>query len=145
MTSEPIVLRPRKREPRTPANLANHYQEQASLIEWRDTFVGRHPDLAMLIAIPNGGYRAKREAKRLREEGVQAGACDLVLLVPAGNYHGLFIELKTAGDRASAAQRRFIASANERGYRAEVCRSWVAAARLICSYLGLPMDIAPER
>jgi hypothetical protein len=123
----------------------DEHTSQAALIEWRDTLVGPFPELGMLLAIPNGGWRAKQVAKRLKAEGVQPGACDLVLLVPMGEHHGLFVEMKTAAGRATAAQRRFIAAARAHGYRAEVCHSWPEAARLICAYLGLPPDAAPER
>jgi hypothetical protein len=36
-----------------------------------------------------------------------------------------------------------LAKLRRHGYRAEVCRGWVAAANLICEYLSRP-DLAPD-
>lgn len=53
-------------------------------------------------AIPNGEYRSKRTASRLKQQGVIPGAPDLLVLCQ-GIAYGL--ELKTEAGHASQAQR----------------------------------------
>lgn len=54
------------------------------------------------FAVPNGSYRSKRTAARLKAEGVRAGQPDLVFIIN-GFTHGL--ELKVGKGRQSEAQR----------------------------------------
>jgi hypothetical protein len=85
----------------------------------------RHPRLALrLFAIPNGGRRDAVTGARLKAEGVVAGVADLFLAVPRGGCGGLFVEMKAAGGRLSAAQRAWSADVAAGGdYRYRVCRS----------------------
>lgn len=120
------------------------HEEQASLVRWCALHEWHEPRLAMLFAIPNGGPRAKSAAGKLRAEGVRAGAPDLMLAAPGVDAAVLFIELKRLrGSSLSDDQRMMLAKLNRHGYRAVMCRGWVAAARVICEYLGRE-DLAPE-
>lgn len=65
------------------------------------------PELLDMFAIPNGGLRDKITAANLKREGVKAGVPDVLLPVPRGVWHGLFIEMKrrTTGKGASRKQK----------------------------------------
>lgn len=84
---------------------------------------------------PNGGRRDAREAARFKEMGVQPGFPDLVLMVPAGGYHALCVELKTAKGRQSAYQKDYQERLTERGYLYVVVRSLRQFMAVINDYL----------
>src|SRR5271166_6214155 len=66
--------------------------EQIALFNTLDTY---YPVIASLThCVPNGGYRTKIEAIRLRAEGVRAGIPDIYCDFAAKGYHGLRIEFK---------------------------------------------------
>ena len=125
--------------------------EAASLIRWRDLYARRYPELGLLIAIPNGGYRNAREAARLKRMGVRAGVSDYFLAVSRwplpGDYeaveHGLWLELKAGKNKATPEQLEWLRLMQEQGYATRVATGWVEAARAIAEYLGLPKGIAP--
>lgn len=90
-----------------------------------------------MFAIPNGGYRDKITAAKLKAEGVKADVCDVFLPVPCTSYCGLFIEMKKPGGTATPGQKSFIARALRRRYYAQVCVGWREAADLIKWYYSL--------
>lgn len=47
--------------------------EQICLFEWAEVMKGQIPELRLLFHIPNGGYRNKVTAARMKAEGVKAG------------------------------------------------------------------------
>lgn len=111
--------------------------EQMALMRWAAYEAGKWPELRLLIHVPNGGKRGKAEAARFKAMGVKAGVSDIFLPVARGGYHGLWIELKRAeGGVVSKAQMEWIGAMRLQGYRAEVCRGWEDAARVIMGYLG---------
>ena len=116
-----------------PRNL--EHAEQAALFRWVRFRVQRWPELELLHAIPNGGDRHPAVAAKLKAEGVRRGVPDICLPVPRGLWHGLYIELKAGTNGASPEQRQWISALREQGFRAEVCRGWEAAARLIAEHL----------
>lgn len=110
--------------------------EQATLFNWARMCERKHPELRLLFHIPNGGSRGKVEAARFKAEGVKAGVPDLFLPVARGDWHGLFIEMKRIkGGRVSEEQKKWLASLNEQGYLAQICRGWEEAAEMIADYL----------
>ncbi|UJX41715.1 VRR-NUC domain-containing protein [Desulfovibrio sp. JY] len=118
-----------------PAKRSEH-EEQALVIARAEALAPSVPALRMLFAIPNGGKRARKTAGELKAEGVKAGVSDLFLSVACGGYHGLYVEMKAQGGRASDAQKEWIEAARGHGYRAEVCVGADAAWDIICEYLG---------
>lgn len=68
--------------------------EQRALFSWAAMQAKARPELAMLLAIPNGGHRSKATAGRLKAEGVRAGVPDVALPVARAPHGGLWIELK---------------------------------------------------
>lgn len=115
--------------------------EQATLFNWCRMMSGRYPELRLLFHVPNGGGRSKSEAGRFKAEGVKAGVPDLMLPVPRGEYHGLFIELKRRdGGRLSAEQKAWLDQLKKQGYRAGVCCGWEEASEAILEYLTLAAE-----
>lgn len=100
----------------------------------------RYPALRLLFAVPNGGARNKIVAAKLKAEGVRAGVPDYLLPVPAENFIGLAIELKTLTGYPSREQKDWIAALREQGWRAEVCRGADAAWRVVCEYIDIPRN-----
>lgn len=86
-------------------------------------------------AIPNGGGRSKREAGRLKAEGVTPGVSDIFLALPAGIFHGLYIEMKSLTGYASREQREWIADSVQLGYAGTVCRGAGEAFQIWKSYV----------
>lgn len=94
----------------------------------------QYPHLTM-IAIPNGGARNLLVARKLKTEGVLAGAPDLMLFYPSAPWHGLMIEMKTEKGRQTESQKQFEDMAEEVGYHYVVCRSLDDFAREVRAYL----------
>lgn len=116
--------------------LGSEHAEQKALFRWIDTEgVQIHSCLALAFAIPNGGKRGKAAAGKLKAEGVRAGVPDLFLPVPRGEYHGLFIEMKTTGGSLSQAQRAWNRALIRQGYLVAVCRGWLRARDCLLTYL----------
>ena len=111
--------------------------EQECLLRWTEFAKGKHPELALLFHIPNGGSRNKLEVAHLKRQGVKAGVPDLCLPVPKGNYHGLYIELKAKDNRPSAKQKEWLQALDEQGYFTAVCWGWQRAKDAVEEYLGL--------
>ncbi len=78
------------------------------------------PRWNLCFAIPNGGYRSKRTAGRLKAEGVRAGLPDLFLPIAAHGMHGMFLELKCGKNRQSIPQAAWAKALREQGYCVEV-------------------------
>lgn len=113
--------------------------EQMALIRWAEYEKGAHPELKLLLHIPNGGTRSKAEAGKFKAMGVKSGVPDLFLPVARGGFHGLWIELKRAdGGKTQAAQHGWIAALKGQGYEAVVCHGWMEASEKIMKYLNLP-------
>ena len=97
----------------------------------------RYPALRWLHHIPNGGWRNTTVAAKLRAEGVRPGVSDYCWPYPRGDWHGLFIELKSATGRPSPDQRAFMDFVREQGYRVVVARGWEEAWKAVCQYAGI--------
>lgn len=106
-------------------------------MRWAAFQSGNYPELELLYHIPNGGSRNKIEAHNLKLQGVKSGVPDLCLPVARGGYHGLYIELKVKGNKASDNQKRWISDLISQGYRAEVAYGWEAASEILVEYLNL--------
>jgi hypothetical protein len=117
------------------------HQEQVTLFRWVTLLQARHPVLALLHAIPNGGHRHKAVAARMKAEGVKRGVPDLYLPVPRGEHHGLYLEMKTRQGRLSREQRDWGEALQAQGYCFEVCRSWHEAARSLADYLEITTEL----
>lgn len=112
-------------------------QEQIALIKWtqQPSVRQRYPELALLFHVPNE-RSDKVQASILKKMGVKRGVPDLFLPVPTGQYHGLFIEMKTPTGRISDDQLWWIEHLKANGYACHVCRGWKAASEVLLWYLG---------
>ena len=120
---------------------ATEHQEQAALIAWCRTLSGQHPDLAYVVAVPNGGKRPISVAVAMKAEGVAPGYPDLLIDVARGGYHGWRGELKIVGGTVAPAQKAWHARLREQGYCVDVCYGWTAMAAALCRYLGIDDEV----
>lgn len=117
---------------------AKEAQTQVAIFQWVAVMTGRYPELELLFHVPNGGSRNFYEAINLKRQGVKPGVPDMILPVPKGKYHGLFLELKRLGGRKpSEDQARWIEKLTEQGYKAVVAFGFDEAIETIKSYLDL--------
>lgn len=112
-------------------NKPSEHDEQVAVVEW----CGARG--VPCYAIPNGGYRTKAEAAKLRAEGVSAGVPDLCVPVARGPYHSLYIEMKAERGRVSDAQVEWIGRLRGEGMCAYVCHGASNAIALLERYLAL--------
>lgn len=103
--------------------LPSEHAEQAMFVQW---FRAQYPGV-LLFAIPNGEYRNKVTAMRLKAQGLTPGIPDL--FIPAWR---LFIEMKrTKGGRVSPEQKAILEYLNGCGYTAVVCNGFEEARDFI--------------
>lgn len=123
--------------PRRIITCALEWQEAERLIGWVNTEgLAAHPELEWLCAIPNGGWRNKTVAAKLKRQGVKPGVYDFRLAVARGGYHGLDMELKRrAGGTLSQHQKRWGEGLTMNGYLAAVCHGWQEARDRLVDYL----------
>ena len=96
------------------------HQTQVNCVTW---FRLQYPKYEkLLFAVPNGGGRSKRTAGKLKAEGVVRGVSDLLMLVPAGKYHGLCIEMKKEEVTYNERGRKTV----KRGYQEPEQKEWQA-------------------
>ena len=79
--------------------MPSEHEEQTAFVNW---FRHTYKDV-LILAIPNGGYRNKYEAMRLKKEGVYKGVPDLY--IPAFKT---WVEMKTTTGQLSKAQKEVI-------------------------------------
>ena len=114
------------------------HQEQVALFAWANVMSARYPELKLMFAIPNqsgGGVPAIIRGRRMVKEGVRAGVPDLLLPVPSGNFHGLFIELKRHGGQMKENQLWWATALRAQGYDVAVCYGFEEARVAIERYL----------
>lgn len=118
-------------------NVATEHHEQRTLFTWEALNRYKYPQLANMFAIPNGGWRHKATAAKLKAEGVKPGVCDVFLAWPAKGFHGLFIEMKRlVGGRLSDEQKAWSERLLAAGYQVRVCKGFEEAKQAIEEYLN---------
>ena len=124
-------------------SVSEHF-EQVTLFSWAKNMEGRHPQLKMMFAIPNGGLRNIRVAMKLKKEGVKAGIPDIFLAIPRpledGWLHGLFIEMKYGKNKPTKVQKQWLYDLDYEGYDTVVCHSFDEAKQAIIDYLGIEVE-----
>ncbi len=94
-------------------------QIQASIVEWLRRVID-----CRVCHIPNGGSRDKREAARLKWQGVEAGAPDLMVIFADGpEPRVLFIEVKTPEGQLRKEQKAWRDDCKRYGHDYLVARS----------------------
>lgn len=114
---------------RTPTE---HEEQQDFVRFFRRTFAG-----VLIYATPNGGFRNKAEAGRLKLEGVTAGIPDL--FVPAFRW---YCEMKdvNGGDGGSKVQLEMHVRLRIAGYRVDICHGSLAAQKVALEVAGTLPD-----
>ena len=108
---------------------AEGVEDQAALCKWMDE------KGYVYFAIPNDGERSIGMAVKAAATGLKKGVPDLCIAMPRAPYHGLYIELKrVTGGTVSEYQREWIRKLRAQGYRAEVCKGYDAAVRVLEEY-----------
>ena len=106
------------------------HQEQTLFVQW-----ARRAKLP-IFAIPNGGHRHIKVAMKLKPEGVRAGIPDLLLPIPVGKYHGLFVEMKRQkGGSVSKDQRYWHEILSSNGYKVVIGKGAESAKKQTLEYL----------
>jgi hypothetical protein len=114
----------------------NHAESrlQSACVTW---FRLQYPHYAShLFAIGNGVPNNARQGAIRKREGAVKGVADLMLMVPQGAIHGLFIEMKTPEGTVSAEQKAFRERAVSLDYAYSCCRSIEQFMAVIRVYLG---------
>lgn len=123
----------------SPLPVPTEHAEQRALLTWASMSTGKHPELRLLFAIPNGGARSKAAAGKLKAEGVKPGVPDLCLPVARGGFHGLYLEMKrTKGGTLSPEQKQWRHDLIEQGYHVALCKGQPQAQQTLTTYLTLP-------
>ncbi len=115
------------------------HDEQASLIAWARAAEVQHPELRLLYAIPNGGFRSARTAIAMKAEGVQRGIPDLHFPYPSKNKAmcGMWIEMKAKKTgRISPLQKEVHEILRGIGHSVVVAYSASEAVQAICDYMN---------
>ncbi len=115
-------------------------REQIALMKWATTYSPHKAILRKyLFHIPNGGYRNKREAAKLKDMGVMPGVADLCLAYPCGVYHSLWIELKRRKPKGIVRpnQKEFLKNMRAAGSCTVISYGWDEGAAAIEWYLSL--------
>lgn len=118
------------------------HDHQRAVVDWANRMSGLVPELQLLFAVPNGGFRHVSVARKMKAEGVKAGVPDLVLPIPraranGGHWNGLFVELKTPTGTLSIEQRKWIVALRSQDYKVEVAKGFEQAIHIIEDYLGI--------
>lgn len=116
-------------------NAGAEHRLQVSCVTW---FRLRFAKLALLlVSIPNGAHlkNGSRAWKKLAAEGAVAGAPDLLLLVPSGDYGFLCVEMKTEKGRQQKSQKEFEREIVNNGGAYCIIRSFDQFQVIVTSYL----------
>jgi hypothetical protein len=117
----------------------SEHLEQVRYFAWVKKSRGTHEQLHLVFAIPNGGYRHKAVAARMKAEGVEPGIPDIFISVPKNGVCGLYIEMKSKDPKASVsdAQKDKIRLLRQYGYQVYVCKGADHAIAVTKDYLGI--------
>ena len=110
----------------------SEHHEQVTFVHW---LKWAHPKV-LFFAIPNGGYRNKITASKLKKEGVTAGVPDLFIAEPRFDISGLFIEMKTNKGVVSKSQKEIMTKLKCKGYCCKVAYGFDEARQITEAYLN---------
>jgi hypothetical protein len=102
------------------AKAKSEHDLQVEICRWCDT-VGSPRIQGRYFAVPNGGYRTKRTAAKLKAEGVRSGVPDMIFFGAFGRV--LWVEVKRGkAGRLSESQLDFCAELSANGHTVVVVR-----------------------
>src|SRR5262245_61621584 len=109
---------------------------QVALIKWVRAVKDAYPVLKLLYAVPNGGKRNLRVARKLKAEGVLVGVADLCLPAARRGYHGLYLEMKSEEGMATEEQKEILRGVSGEGYDADIAHGVDEAEATLEWYIG---------
>lgn len=108
---------------------------QMSLVLWmRTQFPGVITIISPIVKYSGSPKQRMLQGMRQKKMGYTAGTPDLFIAEACGQYHGLFIELKTKKGSVSDNQYAMQEELQNRGYKAEICYGLDDAMRVIGNY-----------
>ena len=119
-TFEQLLAEQAETKPRRQLHSEEHNIQRACIRWFRYQYPNMHHNL---FAVPNGGWRDKVTAGKMKAEGVLPGVADLILLKPNARYHALLLEMKTRSGSQSKVQKQWQQLITADGYKYVVCRS----------------------
>jgi VRR-NUC domain len=119
-------------------------QHQVALIKWVRATKDVYLVLKLLYAVPNGGDRNLRVARKLKAEGVLAGVSDLCLPAARRGYHGLYLEMKSEKGAATEEQKAFLHGVSNEGYCAVIAHGIDDARAVLAWYIGIIENEPPS-
>lgn len=125
----------------SPLNLVYGVQKQMSETLSQNAFVRwcRSQTPPVLVTSSGAGLlHGPHKLKQLKDRGYTNGTPDLLIPVPRGGYHSLWIEMKSPTGRLRPAQVEFITALREMNHKVVVCRSTDDAIAETKAYLNLP-------
>lgn len=90
----------------------------------------------LVFSIPSGRQPSVVLASRLKAEGVEPGVPNVFCAIPSGDYHWLWLKLKSPGASLSHNEAEKISRLREAGYRVEVARDAAEAFNIVEEYLN---------
>jgi len=121
-----------------PSQLAkgSEHSHQSALFAWAALSRQTYPELSIMFSVKNEEKSGSAiVGSRFRAAGVKKGVSDVVLPVARKGCHGLFIEMKKPGGKASKEQLEFGVKVQAEGYGFCVCDSWEKARDVLIEYL----------
>lgn len=85
--------------------------------------------------VPNEGKRSPQMGQKLKRMGMQKGFPDLVVPLPRGNYHGLYIEMKVGNNKTTSEQKEWLTNLAKNGYAATACWGVDEAINTVNAYI----------
>lgn len=115
----------------------SEHELQKQVVDWAKLNAERWPELDLLYAIPNGArLSSKREAAKLKAEGMNNGVPDLCLPSAHCGAHGLYIEMKYGDNKPSERQVWWMDRLNDEGYITVCCWTAEDAIQSLIDYLS---------
>jgi hypothetical protein len=114
----------------------SEHDHQVCVFEWAMYQERAHPELSLMFAVPNAGFRRKGAAGRLIDEGLRSGVPDICLPVARGLYSALFIEMKDGNKKPTENQAAWLTKLGQYGNCARICRSADEAIKTLQWYLN---------
>jgi hypothetical protein len=116
-------------------NNSTEHQEQCAFVQWLQW---THPDV-VVHSIPNGAYTTNAYHKqKLKNEGLLKGCPDLFIAEPAGQYHGLYIEMKKQSKGYVTHNQKYVMKLLEnRGYKCVIAKGCQQAIDSFEGYLNV--------
>lgn len=114
---------------------AEHWLQVRLFYTFEVDFPNEYP---FIFAVPNGGHRTGKSARMMKYEGQKKGTPDIVIPLPRGKYHGMFLEVKTEKGTASKDQKEKIEMYREQGYYCVIAKGYDVCMAHFTAYLKLP-------